>query len=404
MKLIYRGSDKLVYLDHAATTAVDPKVFQVMKPFFSQKYGNASESHFLGIQAKKAVEQARLEAADFFGAKPKEIIFTSSATESINLAHKGLIEALLPAGKKLHIITSAIEHKAVLSACHHLEELGWAEVVYLPVDQYGMVKVSDVEAAIRPETVLISLMYVNNEVGTIQPIAEIGKLLGKINAQRAVKNEERIYFHCDATQAVQYLDCKVDFLGVDLLSLTGHKFYAPKGVGALYIREGVPLKRQIDGGSQENNLRASTENVPYIVGLGEALKLASLRKGENSQKLVSLQRQLIEGVLAIPKVRLTGHPEKRAPHIASFVIEDAEGEAMILLLSDHKIIASTGSACTSQSLQPSHVLNAMGIAPELSHGSLRLSLGKDNTQEEIDYVLEVLPKVIERLRLMAPKL
>ena len=387
------------YLDNAATTCVDPKVLAAMSPYFSQKYGNASEPHSWGQEARAGIDESRQKVADFLGAKSKEILFTSCATESINLSHKGLIESIrnsqFAIGKLPHLITSSIEHKAVLETCKHLEKLGWATVTYLPVDKYGLVSVEAVKKAIKPETVLVSIMYVNNEVGTIEPIAEIGKLLKKIN--------QKIFFHVDATQAIQYLDCNVDRLGVDLLSLTGHKFYAPKGIGALYVRDGTPLVRQQDGGGQEFQLRAGTENVPQIVALGKAIELIA-----NSKKLIAkiedLRDKLIAGVLKIPGVKLTGHPTKRAPHIASFTVEGAEGEAMLLLLSDQGIAAATGSACTSGTLKPSHVLTAMGIPPQAAHGSLRFSLGKETTTKEIDYVLEVLPQVIEKLRKMAPKL
>ncbi len=390
-----------VYLDNAATTAVDQKVLATMTPYFSQKYGNASEPHFWGQEARAAIDESRQKVAAFLDAQPKEILFTSCATESINLAHKGLVE--FSKTKKAHIITTAVEHKAVLETCKHLEKLGWATVTYLPVDQYGLVSVEAVEKAIKPETLLVSIMYVNNEVGTIEPIAEIGNLLKKINESRLTNHESRIFFHVDATQAIQYLDCNVDRLGVDLLSLTGHKFYAPKGIGALYFRDGTPLIRQQDGGGQEFRLRAGTENVPYIVALGKAIELIA-----NSKKLIAkiedLRDKLTTEVLAIPGVKLTGHPTKRAPHIASFTIEGAEGEAMLLLLSDKGIAAATGSACTSGTLQPSHVLTAMGILPQAAHGSLRFSLGKETTKEEIDYVIKVLPEVINKLRRMAPKL
>lgn len=383
---------KKVYLDNAATTAVDPQVLAAMRSYFHQKYGNPSEPHLWGQEARAAIDQAREQVASFLGAKSGEIIFTSCATESINLAHKGLIEAL-QGDRKPHIITSSIEHKAVLETCRHLERLGMASVTFLPVDKFGMVKVADIQKAIRPETVLVSVMYVNNEVGTIEPIKKIGALLRK---------KPQIYFHTDATQAVQYLHCHVDKLGVDLLSFTGHKIYAPKGVGALYIREGTPLLRQQDGGAQEFNLRAGTENVPYIVGLGEAISRFK-RQEARGKKINKLRDKLIRGVLKIPGVQLTGHPTKRAPHIASFVVEGAEGEAILLYLSEKGVAAASGSACTSGQLKPSHVLTAMGIKPELSHGSLRFSLGKNNTEADIDYVLQILPKIVKKLRLMAPK-
>ena len=396
---------KLIYLDNAATTPVESRVFAAMKPYFSLKYGNPSEFHLLGQEARKAVEESRRKIASFLGAKAEEIVFTSCASESINFSHKGLIEALrhfAPKSFTPHIITSAIEHKAVLETCQHLENSGLAKVTYLPVDQYGLVKVTDLEKAIH--TILVSIMYVNNEVGTIQPIAEIGQLLKKVNEQKTKNHQPRTYFHTDATQAIQYLDCQVEKLGVDMLSLTGHKFYAPKGIGALYIKKGTPIRKQQDGGGQEMKLRSGTENVPYIVGLGEAIELISEVKDGQHQKLTELRERLITNILKIPEVYLTGHPQKRVPHIASFVIKGAEGESLILLLSDKKVIASSGSACTSQVLQPSHVLTAMGVAAEVSHGSVRFSLGKNTTIEEIDYVSQILPKIISRLREMAPQI
>lgn len=388
---------KITYLDYSATTPVDRGVFTAMKPYFMEEFGNASEPHFLGVQALQAVEKSRREVAALLNAEAENIIFTGSATESINLSHKGLIEALRQRsdGKKLHIITSCVEHKAVLETCKHLEELGWAQVSYLPVDKYGRISVAEVEKTVRPETVLVSVMYVNNEVGTIQPIAEIGRLLKKINP--------KIYFHTDATQAVQYLESDVGKLGVDLLSFAGHKICAPKGIGGLYVRKGTPLTRQIDGGRQEKGLRAGTENIPYIAGLGKAAEIARLAKKKEAQRLEKLRERLIKEVLKIPGVRITGDPEKRAPHIASFLIGGLEGESLILLLADKGIIASTGSACNSGNLQPSHVLQAMGIAPEDSHGSIRFSLGRGTSEEDVDYVSAVLPEIINRLREMAPK-
>jgi len=399
-----------VYLDNAATTPVDKRVLAAARPYFSQRFGNASEPHLWGQEARRAIETAREKVADFLGAKPKEIIFTSCATESINLAHKGLLEAKLrefqnpksQIPKKLHIITSSVEHKAVLETCKHLEKLGWAKVTYLPVDKYGMVRVSDVKQAIRPETILVSVMYVNNEVGTIEPVAEIGKVIKGINRSRRASHSPPLYFHTDATQAIQYLDCEVDKLGVDLLSLTGHKFCAPKGIGALYVRSGVPIVRQQDGGEQERGLRAGTENVPGIVALGEAIGQVQRSTFQVQNRVKELRDRLIDGVLKISGTKLTGHPTKRAPHIASFVIEGVEGEAMLLLLSDKGVAASSGSACTSGVLGPSHVLTAMGIPAEVSHGSLRFSLGKDTAGEDIDYVLKVLPGIVVQLRKMAP--
>ncbi len=395
-----------IYLDYAATTPVDSRVFEAMKPYFLQGFGNASEIHQWGRKAKLAIEEAREKVADSLGANQKEIIFTSCATESINLCHKGVVESSklkIQSSKLLHLITSSVEHKAVLETCKHLEKLGMAQVTYLPVDKYGMVKISDVEKAIRPETVLVSIMYVNNEVGTIEPIEEIGKLIKKLNLSRVACHLSPVYFHADAVQAFQYLDCDVDRLGVDFLSLTGHKFYAPKGIGVLYIRQGTAIVRQIDGGGQELGLRSGTENVPYIVGLGKAIELVTCNKKQATRKIMKLRNRLIEGVLKIPGTELTGHPQKRVPHIASFIIKGAEGEAMLLLLDEYGIAASSGSACTTGSLEPSHVLTAMGFKAEESHGSLRFSLGKDTTEEEIDYLIKVLPEIVEKLRKMAPK-
>ena len=405
---------KKIYLDNAATTKVDPMVFMAMKPYFLKKYGNASEFHFLGREAKTAIEEARGRIALFLGAKPGEIFFTGSATESINLSHKGLIEALRPIlsgstlltverfaqGKLPHIITSQIEHKAVLETCKHLGKLGLAEATYLPVDRYGVVDIQEVKKAICPETALISLMSVNNEVGTIEPIKEVGLLVKKVNNS----GHRKIFFHTDATQAIQYLDCNVDRLGVDFLSLTGHKIYAPKGIGVLFVRSGTPLIRQLDGGGQESGLRASTENIPYIVGIAQAINLIAKATKSETVRINKLRDKLTSEVLKIPGVKLTGHVSNRIPHIASFIVDGVEGEAMVLALSDLGICVSSGSACTASDLSPSHVLTAMGIPPEKSHGSIRFSLGRDSKNEDIDMVIDKLPKVIKRLRKMAPKL
>ncbi len=389
---------KSIYLDNAATTAVAPEVFQAMKPYFSEKYGNASEFHRLGREAKIAIEESRRKIASFFGVKSNEIIFTASATEAINLSHKGLIESIGEIkGKIPHIITSQIEHKAVLETCRHLEREKKAAVTYLPVDRYGLVNVKDIKEAVRPETVLISIIYINNEVGTVEPIKEIGKLIKKINKER----KQKIYFHTDATQAVQYLDCRMGDLGADMLSFTGHKISAPKGVGALVLKEDISIIRQIDGGAQESGQRSGTENVPYIVGMGKAIELVQSTK-YLSPRIKKLRDRLINNVLKIAGVNLTGHPAKRAPHIASFVFEGVEGESVVLHLSDLGIMISSGSACTSSSLNPSHVLTAMGVRPEISHGSLRFSLNKNNTEAEIDFVSRKLPGIIKKLRTMSP--
>jgi cysteine desulfurase len=394
----------IVYLDNAATTKVDSQVVAAMLPYFTKKYGNASEYHSLGMEANETIESSRGQIAKFLGAKAEEIIFTSSATESINLAHKGLVEGLVGyhfaeasrgKGRKLHVITTPIEHKAVLETLSHLEKIGWAEVSFLPVDKYGLVKLDQLVQLIKKNTVLVSIMYVNNEVGTVQPIGKIRCILNKF--------DHKVYLHTDATQAIQYLNCDVDKIGVDLLSFTGHKTYAPKGVGALYARSGTPLVRQMDGGGQERGLRSSTENVPYIVGLGKAIEIASSEKLKaKSEKVERLRDRLIHGILKIPKVTLTGHSEKRAPHIASFIVDGVEGEALVLKLSDLGIMVSSGSACTASDLTASHVLTAMGYKAEESHGSVRFSLGKETTEAEIDYVLAKLPKVVADLRRMAP--
>ncbi|MCJ7805526.1 cysteine desulfurase [Patescibacteria group bacterium] len=391
---------KTIYFDNAATTPVDKKVIKEMSPFFNIRYGNSSEYHSLGLDSKAAIEASRRKIANFLGCKPSEIIFTSSATESINLSHKGLIENILEEFKGLklkpHIITTQIEHKAVLETCRHLEKLDWAEVTYLPVDTHGLIKLSTLKKMIRENTVLVSIMYVNNEVGTIEPVSDIGKLIKKEN----LKRKHKILFHTDATQAVQYLDCKVNKLGVDFLSLTGHKIYAPKGIGALFVRKGISLIRQIDGGAQENGLRSSTENVPYIVALGAAIE--QIKKQKSRANVKKNRDFLIKQVLQIPGVILTGHPKSRAPHIASFIIKGIEGESVVLRLSEEGIYASSGSACTSASLEPSHVLTAMGFIPEESHGSIRLSLGKNSTKSEVLFLMSKLPKIIEDLRKMSP--
>lgn len=395
---------KIIYLDHAATTPIDKKVFWAMKPYLQNEYGNPSEPHLMGMRAKKAIEDSRITISHFLECDPLEVIFTSCATESINLAHKGLINALGNTFKKKpHIITSSVEHKAVLESCQHLQKDDLAEITYLPVDKYGMIDTNDIEKSIQINTVLVSIMYVNNEIGTIEPISQIGNLLKKINQQRKQKKLPRIYFHTDATQAIPYLNCDVTFLGVDLLSFSGHKINTPKGIGALYIKNGTPLFRQQDGGSQEFNFRSGTENVAFITGLGEAIK--NISKNKNSLKKIEILRDLlISQVLKIPGTLLTGHPKIRSPHIASFTVEGIEGEALILRLSDKGIMASSGSACTSNSLSPSHVLSAMGISPIISHGSVRFSLGKENKKEEIKFIINLLPKEIEKLRAMAPKL
>lgn len=389
-----------IYFDNAATTAVDEKVFKAMLPYFDKDYGNPSEYHSLGQGAKSVIENSRNKIASYFNCAPEEIIFTSSATESINLAHKGYIENIVEDFRKFkskpHIITTRIEHKAVLETCMHLERLGWADVTYLEVDKHGLVDPATVKKAINKNTVLVSVMYVNNEVGTVEPIMEIGKLLREVSKRR----KRKILFHTDATQAIGHFNCNVGKLGVDFLSFTGHKIYAPKGVGALFIKNGIKINRQMDGGSQEKDLRSGTENVPYIVALGNAIEQINNQKGKlNLKKYCNF---LIQNILKISGVALTGHPELRAAHIASFIIKGVEGESIVLKLSEMGIYISSGSACTSSDLSPSHVLTAMGFKPEESHGSVRFSLGENTTKTDVDYLLSVLPKIIYDLRVMSP--
>jgi len=391
---------KSIYLDNAATTPLDVQVFSTMKPYFQKEYGNASEFHILGRDARLAIEQAREKICHFLGGKSQEIFFTSCATEAINLAHKGLIEALRRNFKeKPHVITTAIEHKAVLESLDHLEREGAVEITVLPVDKWGRITLKSLKDSILPNTVLVSVMYVNNEVGTIEPIASIGRFIRMTNKGR----KRRIYFHTDATQAIQYLNTKVNYLGVDLLSLTGHKIYAPKGIGVLYVREGTPLVRQMDGGSQESGMRSGTENTPSIVALGKAVDLVSICRVSESSRVKQLRDKLISELLKIPEVSLTGHPKVRAPHIASFVVKNVEGEAVVLLLSASRIFISSGSACTSSSLTASHVLTAMGFPEELSHGSVRFSLGRYTKEKDINFVVAKFTKVVQRLRKMSPE-
>jgi cysteine desulfurase len=384
---------KAIYLDHAATTAVDPRVVEAMLPYFNPRYGNASSIYSLGQESAQAIDEARRTVADILGCQPREVIFTSCGTESDNLALRGVGWARRNLGKGNHIITSPIEHHAVSHTCEQLEKHFGFEITYLPVDRYGLVDPDDVGRAIKDNTILVSVMYANNEVGTIEPIAEIGQ----------VARQMGVPFHTDAVQAGGVLNLDVDELNVDLLSLSAHKFYGPKGVGVLYARKGVPLLPTQTGGGHERNRRAGTENVPYIVGLATALKVAYQELEANNQRIAALRDRLIEGVLAsIDEVELTGHPTNRLPNNASFVFKYIEGESILLNLDLAGIYASSGSACASGSLEPSHVLLAMGFPHEVAHGSLRLTLGRENTEEDVDYVLEVLPGIVQKLRDMSP--
>lgn len=385
----------LVYLDHAATTPVDPRVVEAMLPYFTHRWGNPSSVYSLGRDAKRALDDARDSLSEVLGCRPNELIFTSCGTESDNLAIKGVAFARAHRGK--HLITSKIEHHAVLHTCEWLEKHFGFEVTYLGVDRYGLVDPAELEAAIRPDTTLVSIMYANNEVGTIQPLAEL---------TRVVKGKRQdIVFHTDAVQAGGLLDLDVNRLGVDLLALSGHKFYAPKGVGLLYVRRGTPLLPQQQGGGQERGQRAGTENVPYVVGMATALRLAHEEREARVEHARRLRDRLIEGVLArVPRGQLTGHPTQRLPNNASFVFEGADGESILLNLDQHGIAASSGSACTSGSLEISHVLRALKIPPEVAQGSLRLTTGTRTTDADVDRVLAVLPSVVERVRSLAPAL
>jgi cysteine desulfurase len=379
-----------IYMDNAATTAICPEALAAMLPCFGEHFGNASSIHGAGRDARKVLEDARRTVADVLGAKPAEIYFTSGGSESDNWAIKGAAFANRKKGN--HIITSQIEHHAVLHTCQWLEKQGF-EVTYLPVDEYGLVNPRDVEAAITDKTILISIMAANNEIGTIEPIPEIGQ----------IAHEHKIIFHCDAVQAVGAISVNVDAWHVDMLSLSGHKFHGPKGVGALYIRTGTKVDQFLHGGAQERGRRATTENVPGIVGMAAALAKAAANLEENGVRLTYLRDKLIKGILdAVPYARLNGHSLKRLPGNVNVSIQYIEGEALLLRLDLAGIAASSGSACTSGSLDPSHVLLAIGLPHEVAHGSLRLSLTDSNTEEEVDEVLRVLPKIVENLRAMSP--
>jgi len=377
-------------LDNAATTRLDAEVLQQMLPYFTDHYGNPSSIYATGRDARKAVEEARRAVAAALNCTAQEIFFTSGGTESDNWAIKGIAHTNQSKGK--HIISTAIEHHAVLHPLEDLQKQGF-EVTYMPVDEYGLVNPADIKKAIRPDTILISVIAANNEIGTIQPIAEIG----------AIAKEHKIAFHTDAVQAIGAIPVDVKEWQVDTLSLSAHKFHGPKGVGALYIRKGTRLPAFIQGGAQERNRRAGTENVPGIVGLGAAITKAVTTLDENAKKIAALRDDLINGILKnVPEVRLNGHPILRLPNNVNFAVKYIEGEALLLRLDLAGIAASSGSACTSGSLDPSHVLLAIGLPHEIAHGSLRLTLSADTTQEEIDTVKTELPRIINILRAMSP--
>ncbi len=380
-----------VYLDHSATTPVDPEVAALMMTYYTEKYGNPSSVHSFGREAKQALEQARSQVAELIGATPQEVTFTSGGTEADNLAILGTAEAFRKKGK--HIITSCIEHHAVLETCEYLGKNGF-DLTVIPVNEEGILLVEDVKKAIRPDTILISVMHANNEVGSIQPIAEIGKLA----------KEHGITFHVDAVQSLGKIPINVVEMNVDLLTISSHKIYGPKGVGALYIRKGVRIVPLVHGGGQEKRRRSGTENTPGIIGFGKACVLAGQRMADDAKHQTQLRDKLMNGILErIEYVKVNGPlGEKRLPNNVNVSIRYVEGESLLLSLDMLGIAASSGSACTSGSLDPSHVLLAMGLIHEIAHGSLRFSLGRQNTEEEIDYLLEQLPKIVERLRMMSP--
>ena len=382
--------NQLIYLDNAATTALHPEVFQSMQPYFTELYGNPSSIYSFSAKAKKAIEEARSEVATFLGAKENEIYFTGGGSESDNWAIKAAAFAYRNKGN--HIITSKIEHHAVLHTCEYLEKLGF-EVSYIDVDEDGIVKLEELKAAIRPTTILISVMFANNEIGTIQPIKEIGE----------IAKEHKILFHTDAVQAYGHLPIDVSEMNIDLLSASGHKINGPKGVGIMYLRNGVRLGSFIHGGAQERSRRAGTHNTPGIVGFGAATKLAKETMELRAEYEKNLRDYLMDRVMKeIPYVKLNGHPTLRLPNNANFSFRFVEGESLLIMLDQKGICASSGSACTSGSLDPSHVLLAIGLPHEIAHGSLRITLSKDTTREEIDFVVEELKKIIERLRSMSP--
>jgi cysteine desulfurase len=380
----------MIYMDHSATSPVDPEVFKAMEPYFVDNFGNASTLYSLGREARKAMESARAQVASLIGAKPEEVIFTSGGTESDNIAIKGTAYRLKDKGN--HIITSAIEHPAVRETCKYLEKHGF-EVTYLPVYEDGIVRVSDLEEAITDKTILITIMHANNEIGTIQPIAEIGKMAG----------EKKIYFHTDAVQTVGKIPVNVEEMNIDMLSLSAHKVYGPKGIGALYVKKGVRLEPIIHGGGHEKGLRPGTENVSGIVGLGKSCELAQKNLLDDTKYITNLRDKLIDGVLdSVEQSYLNGHRIKRLPNNVNFRFTGIEGESLVLHLDSKGIAGSTGSACSSKSLEPSHVLTAIGLEHVDAHGSLRLTLGKENTEEEVNYVIESVKEVVGILRKLSP--
>ena len=387
-----------VYLDNAATTPLDPRVREAMLPYLTEKYGNPSSFHTLGKQSKDDINESRSQIAEVLNVRQDEILFMSGGTESDNLAVLGFARANQTNGK--HLITTSIEHHAVLEAMFQLEKKEGFEVTYIKPDKDGLVSASQITESIRPDTILVSVMYANNEIGTVQPIREIGNVIQKY---RQEQKHSWPVFHTDACQASAYLDLDIEKLHVDLLTLNGSKMYGPKGIGLLYIRRGIKLQPLQFGGSQERGLRPGTENVAGIIGMATALALAQKDKENESRRLVQLRDKLINGILkSIPKTRLNGHPTTRLPNNANISFLDIEGEALVLYLDAAGIFASTGSACTSASLEPSHVILALGMPYEVAHSSIRFTLGYETTEEDIYYVLETLPPLVEKLRSISP--
>ncbi|KXL53062.1 cysteine desulfurase IscS [Anaerotignum neopropionicum] len=379
-----------IYMDNAATTPVRDEVFDAILPYFKEYYGNASSVYSIAKESKKALEKAREQVAKGIGAKTEEIYFTAGGSESDNMALRGVAEALKTKGN--HIITTKIEHHAILHTCEYLEKNGY-EVTYLPVDEFGKIRLEELESSIRPETILISVMFANNEIGTIQPVGEIGKIAEK----------HGILFHTDAVQAVGHVPIHVEEMKIDLLSMSGHKLGGPKGIGAIYIRKGVPVQPLIFGGAQEKKKRAGTENIAGIVGLGKAVELATAEMSVETKRLLHLRDQLISGILEkVPYSRLNGHPTDRLPGNCNISFSYIEGESMLLLLDAIGVAASSGSACTSGSLDPSHVLMAIGLPHGVAHGSLRLTLDRGNTEEDVNFVLKKIPEIVQKLRDMSP--
>ncbi|MBU5574916.1 MAG: cysteine desulfurase NifS [Candidatus Aenigmatarchaeota archaeon] len=380
---------KRIYLDNAATTKVDPRVLNLMKKFFTDKYGNPNSLHSFGIEAREAIEISREKIANLINANSNEIIFTSGGTESNNLAIKGIAFANKSKGK--HIIVSSIEHHCVLETVHWLEKNGF-KISFLDVDKYGVVNIEKLKSLIRRDTILVSIMHANNEIGTIEPIKEIGEICKDYN----------ILFHTDAVQSFGKIEIDVKKYNIDLLSASSHKIHGPKGVGCLYIKEGTKIEPILHGGGQEFGIRSGTENVPGIVGFGKAAEICKKEMKNEKRRIEKMRDKLINNILNIENTRLNGHPKIRLPNNVNCSFEFIEGEALIGILNEFGIAASTGSACSSRSLKPSHVLLAIGLSPEIAHGSLRLTLGRFNTEKEIDYVIKKIPEAVEKLRNLSP--